>query len=269
MTGNKPDRIRVRRNFEAGAVSYNHHARVQQRVAQQLTEDIAGLTLPAGPILEVGCGTGNLTRLLRLALPQCRMLVLDLAGNMIRALDRELRKDGAVVADARALPLATGSMALVCAASVYQWIPELPSAFGEAQRVLCPGGQFAFALFGRETLWELREAYGEAARACGRPLPNHLLTLPTMAEVGRSLSDAGLTIRQLEQQKEQDELDSVADLVRSLKQIGAQTAGGREAGGLTSRRFWQELEARYRRGFGHERGIPATYQVIYGLAEKR
>ena len=79
MTGNKPDRIRVRRNFEAGAVSYNHHARVQQRVAQQLTEGIAGLTLPAGPILEVGCGSGNLTRLLRLALPQRRMLVLDLA----------------------------------------------------------------------------------------------------------------------------------------------------------------------------------------------
>lgn len=269
MTRNKPDRVRVRHNFEAGALSYDHHARVQQRVAQRLTGIIAELALPAGPILEVGCGTGNLTRLLRRSLPQRRVLVLDLAGNMIRALDQELRPDGAVVADARALPLRTASMALVCAASVYQWIPELTSAFGEAHRVLCRGGQFAFALFGRDTLWELREAYREAARACGRPLPKHLLTLPALADVGQSLLDAGFAVRQLEQQNEQDELESVADLVRSLKQVGAQTAGRREAGGLSSRRFWQELEARYRRSFGHERGIPATYEVIYGMAEKR
>ncbi len=60
----------------------------------------------------------------------------------------------------------------------------------------------------------------------------------------------------------------VPALLRALKKIGAQNASSERPAGLSSRRGMQEMIRIYHQNHGREGAIPATYQVLYGLARK-
>jgi SAM-dependent methyltransferase len=105
---------------------------------------LAGLDLAApADVLEVGCGTGVLTRLLA-ALPQVRTVVgVDLAESLVekaRELAPGLRFERA---DARSLPFADASFDVAVFDSTLSHVPEPERALGEAFRVLRPGGLLA------------------------------------------------------------------------------------------------------------------------------
>ncbi len=58
----------------------------------------------------------------------------------------------------------------------------------------------------------------------------------------------------------------VAELLRSLKRIGAGNASSRAPRGLASRRLLQSMTDIYRQRYAQDGQIPASYEVIYGLA---
>ena len=61
-------------------------------------------------------------------------------------------------ADARALPLAAGSVDVVFSSLCLQWIEDLPAVFAGFRRVLKHGGLLLVYSFGPDTLVELRAA---------------------------------------------------------------------------------------------------------------
>lgn len=90
----------------------------------------------AGPLVEVGCGAGTVTR--RLRGPR---LVLDTS---LRALLKACEDDPdarPVVADAAALPLADRSVGTLVAANVVDVLPDPEAFVAEVARVLAPGGR--------------------------------------------------------------------------------------------------------------------------------
>jgi malonyl-CoA O-methyltransferase len=268
MTGNFVDIDRVRRHFSGSAFTYDHYAAVQKIVAGKLSVLLAGAGFPAGTVLEVGTGTGLLTERLMAAWPGVRPLVSDLAHDMTRLARRRLGGLAAVDADCRALPFRSGSFAVVCSSSVYQWVEDLPAAFAESARVLTAGGRFAFALFGAGTLEELQESYRFAARKGGREA-RYLHAFPAMGTVRNALEKAGFNGISLHQEDLVEYHPEVVDLLRSLKGIGAGNASPLRPRGFASRKIMQGMMTRYRQRFACEQGIPATYRVIYCLAEKK
>jgi malonyl-CoA O-methyltransferase len=150
---------------------------------------------------------------------------------------------------------------------MYQWVNDLPRAFTEVQRVLQPGGLFAFALFGAGTLGELRTAHSAALAEEGRAANSHMQRFPGEEAVAAALKTAGLT-GQLESLDEQEEHPDVPHLLRSLKRIGAQNAASNRPTGLSGRKTTERMMAIYKERYGGNGSIPATYQVIYGLARK-
>ncbi len=150
---------------------------------------------------------------------------------------------------------------------MYQWVNDLPRAFAEVQRVLQPGGLFAFALFGAGTLRELRAAHSAALVEEGRDAISHMQLFPDEEAVAFALKASGLA-GQLESLDEQEEHPDVPHLLRSLKRIGAQNAATQRPSGLSGRRTTERMMAIYQERFGSNGSIPATYQVIYGLAQK-
>lgn len=268
MTPSPIDSRLVRRNFSSHADDYDRYAVVQQRVVANL----ATLLLQSGPLsgrlLDVGTGTGHLAAILARACPDLQLVLSDIAHGMSRhaaaALPGALALDG----DAQALPLRSGSCELVVSASVYQWMNDLPRAFAEAARVLAAGGRFAFALFGSETLFELRSCHRQALRELAAGVRSHSLDFPDLEQVQAALQSAGLQVRELRRQLEVDYHADIASLLRGLKAIGASNAASERPQGLASRRVMTRMGEIYCQAFGRTEGLPASYDVIYGLAQK-
>lgn len=99
-------------------------------------------------VLEVACGTGIVTRLLREAMPPgARLVATDLNEAMLAYAAQKFDPAEAVEwrqADAADLPFADQSFDLVVCQFGLMFVPDKERAVGEAYRVLKPGGAFLF-----------------------------------------------------------------------------------------------------------------------------
>lgn len=256
----------VRRRFSRQATEYDRYAVVQQKVAGHLVSALPR-TL-AGPVLDVGTGTGELARRLHAQRPDLALLVSDVAHGMTCRAAAQLPGSLAVDADAQALPFAAESFPTVLSSSVYQWMNDLPQTFAESWRVLKPGGIFAFALFAEDTLFELRTCHRQAVRETGSEQPSHVQEFPDLQQVREALRLAAFCDLRLWQGREVQWHADLAELLYGLKKIGAQNASQRRPAGMASRRVMARLAAGYRERYGRNGQIPATYHLIYALARK-
>lgn len=106
---------------------------------------------PGGPVLELACGTGVVTRPLRAHLaPAVALVATDLSPAML-AYAREHSPGGIDwrEADAMRLPFGDGSFAAVVCGFGFMFPPDRAAAFAQARRVLAPGGLLAFSVWDR------------------------------------------------------------------------------------------------------------------------
>jgi SAM-dependent methyltransferase len=116
---------------------------------------------PAGRLLEVGSGTGELAgRLARL--PGCTVVAVDSSPRMVQ-LTRQ-RIGAAVEADVRSLPFPGGSFDCAVAAWMLYHVAEIDSAVAELARVLRPGGRLVAAAPMLDNLHELWDLLGAPRR---------------------------------------------------------------------------------------------------------
>ena len=116
--------------------------------AQELAARFAGFE---GDVLETAAGTGRVTRALAAAAPAARITATDLNAAMLEEAQRIGGADGVTwrAADALALPFADASFdAVVCQFGV-MFFPDKAAGYGEARRVLRPGGRFVFSVWDR------------------------------------------------------------------------------------------------------------------------
>jgi SAM-dependent methyltransferase len=95
--------------------------------------------LPAGLVLEVGCGDGIHFEVL--AREGTRWVGCDLSALAVGLAKERGQASGLVVADAEALPFAAGSFQAVLAVSVLEHLPEPERALDAMIDVLAPGGR--------------------------------------------------------------------------------------------------------------------------------
>ncbi|GFO54192.1 malonyl-[acyl-carrier protein] O-methyltransferase [Geomonas sp. Red276] len=260
------DRDKVRGSFHRHAGEYDRHAQVQPRVVDRIAAMVDAEALHPGRLLDVGSGTGKLLGRLAELYPDALAVGADLAFGMCQTALAALahRRVNLVNADAERLPFATASFDLAVSTSTFQWLSTLDGAFTEMNRVLLPGGLFCFALFGEKTLFELRESY----RASLTGGPDRSLDFFTTEDVRSALEKAGFSAVNVFSDLEVERHADVPDLLRSIKRIGANTTAPVARKGLSERRVMLEMMETYRRKFGDESGIPATYEVIYGIGRK-
>lgn len=134
----------------AGSIPANYDRYLGPVLFQAYAEDIADrLKLEeTAALLELACGTGILTRVMRDRLPAgVRLVATDLNGPMIENASEKFGQNEVVEwrqADASTLPFDDRSFdAVVCQFGI-MFVPDKALAAREAHRVLKPGGVFLF-----------------------------------------------------------------------------------------------------------------------------
>lgn len=264
----------VRRAFSRAAPGYERAAALQREVEARLLESLDYLDDPAlsrappAVVLDVGTGPGRAALAMRARWPRARVVALDLALPMLRSAPppARWRLPGApraidrVCADARALPLADGSVDVLFSNLCLQWVLDLPAVFAGFRRVLRPGGLLLVSTFGPDTLYELREAFAQADAA------PHVSPFASIAQFGDALMHAGFRDPVVERDVVVHGHRDLPELMRELRTLGATNALHARRHTLTGRARFAAAAAAYepmRRG---DATLPATWEVIQAQA---
>ena len=153
----------VRRRFARAAATYDAHAEAQQRICRHLVEMLPDDELGRfRRVLEIGCGSGCLTRALMARIDGGEWTLNDLCEHWRPALEELTagRKCRFLFGDAERLPLG-GPYDLIASASALQWMRDLPAFLRELRQRLAPGGLLLFNTFTPDNLKEIRLLTGE------------------------------------------------------------------------------------------------------------
>ena len=257
----------IRRNFARRAWSYDRHAGMQRRMAHGLAAVAEEPLARAGRILEIGCGTGYLTGLIRQVNQEARLVALDLDAALVEAARRRLGPEAEVawlVADAEA-PL-RGEYDLIIANATFQWFTRPGETLAALYRNLAPGGVLAFSTLGPQTFQELADSLDRAARSLNLDM---LPSIPARGFGGREtwrghLYRAGFPQPRLAREMATAAYPSVKEFLQALQATGATNPRP----GPVSPRLLHTLMAAYETHYGRNGVIPASYEIIWAVADK-
>ena len=271
------DAKQVRRAFSRSAGSYDAAAQLQHAVEARLLESLDYLDDPAlkreAPqrVLDLGCGTGRASLAMQKRWPKAQIVSLDLALPMLQQARNAARqrvgwlsnsfaqKPTQVSADARALPLADGSIDVLFSNLCLQWVEDLDALFAGFRRVLKPHGLLLVSTFGPETLWELREAFAHADAA------PHVSPFADIAGFGDALVRAGFHQPVLDREDERTYYPDLPALMREQRAIGATNALASRRHTLTGRARFAAAANAYE-AHREARGLPASWEIISAMA---
>lgn len=257
------DKHITRMHFERAANSYDGAAILQREIAKRIGDRLDYIKHQPSRVLDVGCGTGYITKDLLQRYSKADVIALDIAHSMARKskeLGGWLRKPKAVCADAEFLPLKEDSIDFIVSSLMLQWSNDLNKVFTGFHHVLAPNGLLLFSTFGPETLTEIRQSWEEVDK---HPHTSHFAD---MHEIGDALLHAGFQDPVTDMEMITMTYDNVRQLMRDIKQIGASNTDSNRSKGLMGKNKLKAFETAYERFKTPEGLYPASWEIIYGHA---
>ena len=164
--------------FDVWSASYDRPGLQQttyRPIHDAMLDRLGEIDLTDGVVLDLGCGTGQMTRRLAERFPSATVLGLDLSRGMIERAATAVDDAGDpvhaafAIADAAGLPLPSASVDLVVCSESFHWYDDQPGALAELFDVLRPGGRLMIASIA--TLTGIGDdALREATALAGRPI---------------------------------------------------------------------------------------------------
>ncbi len=250
--------------FSRAADSYNDEAIIQRQTAELLMTALPA-THPTHT-LEIGCGTGLLTRLLAKQFPEGIITAIDSAPGMISYCDNTHQDltnvDWQFCSIENWSPLSPNDLTISNAA--LHWALPLNTALSAIHGSLHPGGQFRAVLMIAGTLNELH-----TSRTVVVPKLPPQETFHTTDSLTAALNSSPLEILSIDTHTLVSEFASARELLRSLRAQGL-TGGPLSHGDrLLTRGELEEITAYYDRTYALPNGnIPATYEVALVAATR-
>jgi SAM-dependent methyltransferase len=245
-----PDQIRV---FDPAAVRA-HRARAARRggdhdflrreVAERFAERLADITREFPRAVEIAPADSALAEALT-GFPRLGTLL-------------------AVQAEADSLPLAEEKADAVFSLLDLHWVNDLPGALVQIRRALKPDGLFLAALFGGDTLAELRAALMDAELETEGGASPRVAPRVTLQDAGALLQRAGFALPVVDFDTITVTYADAFALMRDLRGMGETNAVIERRKTFTRRETLLRAAALYQERHGMEDGrIPATFQVVW------
>lgn len=244
--------------FSAAARTYGRRAGLQAGVAKSLVRRIGTAGHPSS-ILEIGCGSGVLTRLLIRRFPAARIDATDISDEMLEEARTSYDCGGRVVWR-RCAAEDIGAKAkydLVVSSSALHWVSGLEKVWRKIRGALKPGGRVAAALMIRGTLGNVRRLRNLVA-----PGKRPLADLPTARYVVTGLRAAGLVRVKTSISDVSIHVANGKLLLKMLHDQGL-TGGGLSGRGIPLNRGELDWLIKALDRTATKRGIEIVYRVLY------
>lgn len=274
-------KTRIAARFDAAAARYDDASPLQREAAQRLAQRVLALPgIAPRRVLEIGCGTGHLTRALcgdvggkrgnrggsvdasgaAASNANCapgiggEWTLSDIAPAMLRHAQTLPGPRHHVVMDAERPAFAPGSFDLIVSSLTAQWFADLPATLGALCALLAPGGHLALATLAAGTFQEWQDAH----TAAGVRAATH--AYPDAAGLARAFPSGMLTDITTEDLRVP--FAAPLDFVRGLRAIGADTppAGVAPLSAGQLRRVLRQL--------GTAAPVGITYRLLYAIAQR-
>lgn len=148
------------------------------------------------------------------------------------------------------------------------WVNDLPGTLVQIRKALQPDGLFLGAMFGGDTLFELRTSLqlAEVEREGG--ISPHISPMTDTRDISNLLSRAGFTLLTVDIDEVKVAYPSMWELMADLQDMGeGNTVIGRR--NLIHRDTLTAASAVYKEMHGDDLGnVPATFQIIYMIGWK-
>lgn len=178
--------------------------------------------------------------------------------------NKELNITRQVLDDEESSPYEPGSFDLVMSSLSLHWINDLPGILTKINHILKPDCPFIGAMFGGDTLFELRTSLQLAEQERRGGMSPRVSPLADVRDVGGLMQKAGFKMLTVDVDDIIVDYPDMFALMQDLQAMGEGNAIlGREMGPI-SRDVLLAGDAIYRELHGNPDGsIPATFRVIY------
>ena len=248
------DRRAVRLHRTRAAHDFAAHDFLFHEVGARLAERLAGIKRQFLRAADIGSRNG----VMRAALDG-RAGIETLIG-----IDSSAAFRPDIVADEEFLPFADQSLDLVVSCLSLHWVNDLPGALIQIRRALRPDGLFLAAMFGGNTLNELRCALMEAELAEEGGVSPRTSPLAELPDVAGLLQRAGFALPVADAETITVTYAEPFALMRDLRGMAETNAVAQRRRSFTRRATLFGAAERYRAAHaGADGRIPATFELLF------
>ncbi|KAM5305874.1 arginine-hydroxylase NDUFAF5, mitochondrial isoform 2-T2 [Glossophaga mutica] len=240
---------------------------VREEVGSRIADRVYDIARDFPLALDVGCGRGYIAQYLNKETVG-KFFQADIAENTLKnTLETEI-PTVTVLADEEFLPFRENTFDLVVSSLSLHWVNDLPGALEQIHYVLKPDGVFIGAMFGGDTLYELRCSLQLAETEREGGFSPHVSPFTAVNDLGHLLGKAGFNTLTVDTDEIQVNYPGMFELMEDLQGMGeSNCAWNRKA--LLHRDTMLAAAAVYREMYRNEDGsVPATYQIYYMIGWK-
>jgi len=250
------DKLKVEKCFRKSIKTYNTNATVQEKICNNVVDLISNYKPTYNNVLEIGCGTGFLTKAFLQKYHPSRYTANDLVEENKKSIENIFNtlpeidfsfKSG----DAETMPFEK-NVDLIISSSTVQWFNNLDSFMNKAYDLLLPGGFFVFSTFGTDNLHEIRST-------CNSGL-NYLSEKEILNIVSEKFS-----VLQINEEHHYLRFPQPLSVLKHMKLTGVNGNNSKR----WSAKDFTAFDKKYRRLCKNQDDVTLTYHPVYVVAVKQ